>query len=511
MKPNTTNLTLITTAISYVNGEPHIGHMYEMILADFVTKWHKICQNHDVRLLTGTDEHGKKIQQIANSMNIEPIDLCNLNAEKFKKLANDVKMSYDHFIRTTDKSHIEFVQNAISDTILKSDIYLGSYEGYYSIREESYISESDAKMTNYKDPLTDKPYEYISEPSYYFKLGSYSDFVKSNLSDSLPIKPYELNHQLITRLEENELRDLSISRTTFDWGIKFPNDPDHVVYVWFDALLNYLSGANIIYNDTPKTTTPKTTTPKTTTHIIGKDIIWFHAIIYPAILKSINAEYAIASNILVHGFILDDKGIKMSKSLNNVIYPSELLSEYPLDAIRYYLISDTDFATNSDIRFNKSELVAKYNNVLIKDFGNLIQRIFCLIKPIQTEFNNYLLVNNLNLISNSEDFMADLNQMLKTYDIVLYNNYLNELLAKSNKELSDKKPWLIKDQSELDRKLSILYQILSQSLKATIMFNPILTSKSEEILSYFGLNFENIYELNQISISVDKIKVFDQI
>jgi methionyl-tRNA synthetase len=186
-----TESTLITTAISYVNGEPHIGHMYEMILADFITKWHKLIQPN-VKLLTGTDEHGKKIQQIADSLNIEPIDLCNKNSEKFKMLANSVQMSYDHFIRTTDKSHVETVQNAISDAASKSDIYLGSYEGFYSIREESYISESDAKLTDYKDPLTDKLYEYISEPSYYFKLGSYADFIKSNLRNNQPIFPLDL-------------------------------------------------------------------------------------------------------------------------------------------------------------------------------------------------------------------------------------------------------------------------------------------------------------------------------
>ena len=515
--PNTNPNTLITTAISYVNGEPHIGHMYEMILADFITKWHKICLNSNVKLLTGTDEHGKKIQQIAHSLGIQPIDLCNINSNKFKNLANNVKMSYDHFIRTTDDQHIKFVQTTI-ETILKSekleknsDIYLGSYEGYYSIREESYISESDAKLTDYKDPLTGKLYEIISEPSYYFKLASYYDFIKSNLNDNQPIMPLDLNNQLIDKLSELKLRDLSISRTTFDWGIKFPNTSDHIVYVWFDALLNYLSGADVIYKSElalGRLASDKIR-PDKIIHIIGKDIVWFHAIIYPAILKSIGAESSIASNILVHGFITDEKGIKMSKSLNNVIYPAELLTEFPLDAIRYYLISETDLKT--DFKFSKIELVTRYNNLLIKDFGNLVQRIFCLIKPILSDYNQYLESNSLNLINDSEQFQMDLNQMLKIYDIVAYNNYLKQLLSWSNKELSDKKPWLLKSSDELDNKLSILYQIMDRTLKATIMMYPIISSKSEEILSYFGLSLDNIYESNQIKIDLEKIKVFDQI
>jgi methionyl-tRNA synthetase len=204
-------------------------------------------------------------------------------------------MSYDHFIRTTDIQHIKFVQTAIESIVKseqRSDIYLGSYEGYYSIREESYISDSDAKLTDYKDPVTDKPYEFISEPSYYFKLASYYDFIKFNLNDNQPIMPLDLNNQLIDSLSEMELRDLSISRTTFDWGIKFPNTSDHIVYVWFDALLNYLSGADVIYKselDLDKIT-PEKIRPDKIIHIIGKDIVWFHAIIYPAILKSIGAE-----------------------------------------------------------------------------------------------------------------------------------------------------------------------------------------------------------------------------
>ena len=226
-------------------------------------------------------------------------------------------------------------------------------------------------------------------------------------------------------------------------------------------------------------------------------------------MKSIGAESSIASNILVHGFITDEKGIKMSKSLNNVIYPAELLTEFPLDAIRYYLISETDLKT--DFKFSKIELVTRYNNLLIKDFGNLVQRIFCLIKPILLEYNQYLGSNSLNLISNSEQFQTDLKQMLKTYDIIAYNNYLKQLLSWSNKELSDKKPWLLKSTNELDNKLSILYQIMDHTLKATIMMYPIISTKSEEILSYFGLSLDNIYESNQIKIDLEKIKVFNQI
>jgi methionyl-tRNA synthetase len=518
---------LITTAISYVNGEPHIGHMYEMILADFVKKWHQITGSV-TKLLTGTDEHGKKIQQIAEKNKLNPIALCDLNSAKFTDLANCLQMSYDYFIRTTLPIHKDVVKNAIVKSAYNSDIYLSNYEGYYSIREETFLSEADAKLTDYKDPLTSISYEYIKEPSYYFALGSYANFLIQHLNENQPIVPSELNNQMIAKIDESKLKDLSISRTTFNWGIEFPeitniirnlnskhdintnvltdNESKHIVYVWFDALLNYYTGQNILYGF------DELIQPNKLIHIIGKDILWFHSIIYPAILKSINQNSYIANKILVHGFIVDSQGVKMSKSLNNVIYPSELLEEYPIEAIRYYLLMETDL--NSDIRFNKSELKSKYNNVLIKDYGNLIQRIFCLLKPCQNEFNQYMF--DAKLFITKPD--PNINLFLQSYDIKSYQTYLLKLLSDANKKLNIDKPWLLKNDFELDVKLNSLYPIFDLSLRASIMLYPIIGDKISEILLYFGIKLDlnpdsntYIYNQNRINISLDKIKVFDLI
>ncbi len=501
---------LITTAISYTNGGPHIGHLYEAVLADFLKKSFGFFNN--VKLLTGTDEHGKKIELTAKDLNMEPIKLCNLNSLKFKNLNDKLGVDYDHFIRTTDKLHKNLVTKSIIKSMNNQDIYLDNYIGYYNVREECFVNDSDAILNNFKDPVSGKPLEKITEESYFFTLEKYSDYIKQINNSGLvfPSTCFSCD----SRLES--LKNLSISRTSFNWGIPFPNfetetntntntnpNPNHIVYVWFDALLNYVTGSNILYD------TDSNKIPDQTIHLIGKDIVWFHSVIYPAILKSCDYNEYQAKNILVHGFILDKNGIKMSKSLGNVIDVEYLFEKYPIDAIRYYLIMETIWG--EDIKFNEDRLKDLYNNELIKDWGNLFQRLFALSKPIQKELNEYFSSNSDKINTNINNFLTELNQITSSYSIYKYKSLIQSLCAHANKELTDKKPWTLKleDQIQSKLKIQIIGDLIVELTKIMDLLYPIIPNKIIQMKNWLGLN--NHANGIKLNITADKIKAFDAI
>jgi len=481
--------TLITTAISYTNGGPHIGHLYESVLSDFLLKSFKLFSN--VKLLTGTDEHGKKIETTAQSQNITPLELCNVNSIKFKLLNEKLGVSYDHFIRTTDENHKKLVTDSILLSELNGDIYLDKYTGYYNVREECFVSELEAAQSNYLDTVTGKPLEKITEESYFFKLEKYKEYIK-NINQSglvFPLTSFATDSRLDT------LKDLSISRTSFNWGIEFPklvSEEKHIVYVWFDALLNYVTGSKLLFD----------IKPDTTIHLIGKDIIWFHSVIYPAILKSCGYNEFQAKNILVHGFILDKNGIKMSKSLGNVIDVDYLLDKYPVDAIRYYLIMETSWG--EDIKFNEDRLKELYNNQLIKDFGNLYQRLYTLTKPIQQKINQYFTDNDIVIRKTIDQFMNDLEPITKSYAIYKYKSLIQTLSTFTNKELTDKQPWL--STVNLENKVKIIGSLLVEMNKIMILLNPIIPSKIDQLRKWLG--WEDIYNY-QLNLTVDKVRAFE--
>lgn len=480
---------LITTAISYTNGGPHVGHLYESVLADFVTKSFGLFYN--TKLLTGTDEHGKKIQSTAQSIGISPIELCDTNSEKFKNLNNKLQVTHDYFIRTTEPIHKQLVSNSIQQSYNSGDIYLSNYSGYYNVREECFITDLEAEQSNYLDPVTCKPYDKITEESYFFRLENYKEYINNQLESELifPNNKFSIGERL------EILKDLSISRTSFDWGINFPqldSDKKHVVYVWFDALLNYVTGSKILGDNFNQTI-----------HIIGKDIVWFHAVIYPAILKSCGYEKYQAKNILVHGFILDKNGIKMSKSVGNVIEPETLFAKYPIEAIRYYLIMETIWG--EDIKFNEDRLKEIYNNQLIKDFGNLFQRLFTLAKPIQIDLNEYF-VTNYDLISlNHENFLDELREITCSYAHARYKGLIMTKCAYSNKELTNKKPW--EKSVGLETKIQIIGTLLVELKQIMLLFYPIIPNKINELAEYLGWTVDSSTDFN-ITIHVDKIKAF---
>lgn len=460
---------LITTAISYPNGEPHIGHMYEAILADIYNRL-SILNGIDSKLLTGTDEHGKKIQMTAESKNMTSIELCDQNSQLFKQMLNLICVNYDRFIRTTDEDHNQIVKMGLE--LNSDDIYKSMYRSYYNIREESFVTETEAQKNDYKDPMTGLDLDIREEETYMFSLSRHKEYIIENLHRVLNFNTRSLHERL------DDLHDLSISRIKsdeFNWGIDFNFDTEHIVYVWFDALLNYITGEKSLFDDHPQII-----------HVIGKDIVWFHSVIYPAIIKSFHPIY---DSIIVHGFIIDSNGNKMSKTLGNVISPNELLSEFDVTYIRFYLFWETN--SWSDIKFSKDRLKQVCKSVLIDEFGNLFQRVYNLLQDLSDyPFHEFIYEQNQTI-----EYLNDFSSLRE----ILLDN-----IKTSNKLISDEKPWLM----NLEDKKVFMINIGTKLHIAMSILSCIIPTKIIELNSYLGFN---IVGLDVTSYTyVHKLKAFSK-
>ena len=362
----------VTTAISYPNGAPHIGHAYEMIATDAIARYKRL-EGREVFFLTGTDEHGIKMAQTAAAQGIPVQELADKNAGEFKRLAEVLNVSNDDFVRTTEPRH-----HAASQAIWQemasnsdSDIYQSSYAGWYSVRDEAYFDESEVTAKDGKHfAPSGAEVTWVEEPSYFFRLSAYQDRLLKLYEDNPDfIAPKERRNEIISFVKSG-LQDVSISRTTFDWGIKVPGDDKHVMYVWVDALTNYITGLGYPDVDNPlfKKFWPADL------HVIGKDIIRFHAIYWPAFLMS--AKLPVQHRVFAHGFLTVD-GHKMSKSLGNVIDPFELIEEFGVDAARYFFLREVSFGQDGD--YSRDKLITRVNAELANNLGNLAQRSLSMI------------------------------------------------------------------------------------------------------------------------------------
>jgi len=336
------NKFYITTAIDYVNAQPHIGHAYEKILADIAARWHRLIED-DVFYLTGTDENAQKNAQIAKEKGIPIKEFVKQNSDIFEKLCKVYNISNNDFIRTTEKRHKQKVQELFKKVANKGEIYKGKYEGFYCQGCEAFLTEKS--LVNGKCPEHKTKPEFLSEEAYFFKLSKYKNKIIKLLENGL-VLPKKRANELLSRLKEEGLKDLCVSRTNLDWGIDSPINSNFKIYVWFDALGNYITGAGKKQEYWPAQC-----------HAIGKGINWFHSVIWPAILLS--AGYKLPKNVWVHGY-LTINGQKMSKSLGNVINPLELAKKYPVDSIRYFLAREVPFENDGD--FSEAKLVEKHNN-----------------------------------------------------------------------------------------------------------------------------------------------------
>ena len=355
----------ITTAISYPNGRPHIGHAYEAIAADAIARFRRM-QGRDVFFLTGTDEHGLKMAQTARERGIEPAMLANEMSSYFREMADKLNISFDRFIRTTEPAHHKASQAIWQAMVDNGDIYLGRYEGWYSVRDEAYYAEDELVTAETGEKLSPQGTEvqWTVEESWFFRLSAYQDRLLAYYAANPDFIRPESRRNEVLRFVEGGLADLSISRTSFDWGVKVPGSPEHVMYVWVDALTNYLTG--IGYPDGGERFDRYWPAD---VHIIGKDIIRFHAVYWPAFLMS--AGLALPKQVFGHGFLLH-RGEKMSKSLGNVVDPNDLIAAFGVDQLRYFLLREVTFG--QDGSYSAEAIVAKVNADLANSFGNLAQR-----------------------------------------------------------------------------------------------------------------------------------------
>jgi len=465
----------VTTAIDYVNAEPHIGHAYQKIVADILARWNKLIGN-EVFFVTGTDEHGKKIKDSAQRAGIPVDKFVDKISEKFKESWDELNIHPDRFIRTTDKDHERVVKEFIKKCEKKGDIYKGTYSGLYCTGCEAYYTEKNSEDGNC--PIHKKPLEEIEEESYFFKLSKYEDFLlelyKKNPGFVFPVSR---RNEVVNRVKEG-LKDLSISRTNFEWGIPFPLDKKHVVYVWFDALINY-------YTATRKKGKEKFW-GKPTVHILGKDNTWFHAVYWPAMLKSAGIE--LPRQTINHGF-LTFNGEKISKSLGNAISPKVLVKKYGADSIRYFVARHFPFATGEDGDFSEKALVDRHNNELANKLGNLVSRVSGLIEKYGVEKTSNKLIKKIN--------EKKIEKLMENYEI---DKALNEIFAfidRCNEYVQEKKPWETKDKK-------VLYELKESILKISELLGPFIPESAEKIKKQF--NAKKIIKGEPLFIKIESTK-----
>jgi len=458
----------VTTAIDYVNADPHIGHAYQKVIADALARWNKL-KGKKVFYLTGTDEHGQKIANSAKEAGLGEKKFVNKISKKFEEAWKILDIDYDRFIRTTDKDHEKFVQDFVKK--IEKDIYKGKYEGLYCVGCERFYTEKDL-VDGECHFHPGKKLKVLKEETYYFKLSKYQDKLLKLYGGEKFVLPKERRREIINRVKEG-LQDLSITRTNFKWGVDFPLDKKHVVYVWFDALLNYLTGAGKKQEFWPADV-----------HILGKDNGWFHAVIWPAMLLA--AGYELPKTVFIHGF-LTFNGQKISKSLGNAISPNTLVEKYGSDSIRYFMCRNFVFGEDGD--FSEKVLVDRHNNELANKLGNLVSRVTGLAEKVGIEKTENKLLKKLKL--------KEIEKQIENYG---FDKALNEIFAfidVCNEYVQNKKPWETKDKK-------ILYEVLDSIKAIAILLWPFIPETSEKISKIFGFKI-SLDELKK-PLAVKKIK-----
>jgi len=492
----------ITTPIYYPSAKPHMGHAYTSIIADFFARF-KRMDGFDVHFLTGTDEHGLKIQRAAENRNIKPHDFCNQISQTFRDLSKTLNLSNTDFIRTTEERHKKTVQHLWSELEKNDDIYLSKYSGWYSVSDEAYYNEDEIidKDGNKIAEASGSLVEWIEEESYFFRLSKWQDklldYYEKNTDFILP----KSRKNEVVNFVKSGLKDLSISRKAFSWGIKVPANPDHVIYVWLDALTNYITALN--YPDTNSILFKKFW--PASVHLIGKDILRFHAVYWPAFLMAANIP--LPKKVYGHGWILSGNE-KMSKSKGNILDPIDIIDTYGLDPLRYYLIKEVSFGNDGNISQDKLEDCI--NSDLANNYGNLCQRVAAFAeKNCSSEVPK---INNFNkddlvILNRFTENLEVIRQEIDNQNINFYITFIVNALFEANKYFNDQEPWKKKD--DKDRLNTIVYTSLEVIRKISFMLYPIIPDSIEKALKIFNLNTNDI-NFNSIA-SHDYLKAGNQI
>ncbi len=482
----------ITTPIYYASGNVHIGNSYTTIVCDAFARFHRLL-GHDTRYLTGMDEHGQKIAEAAQKQNLEPQELVDKVADETKQIWEYLNISYDDFIRTTQTRHVEVVQKIFERLLASDDIYLGNYEGDYCVSCEAFFTKTQMKEANIC-PDCGKPTRVVQEQGYFLRLSKYQqqllDFIENNPEF---IQPLTRKNEVVSFVERG-LEDLCVSRTSFQWGIPVVSDPKHVVYVWIDALSNYLSALGFLSSDDTNYRKYWLNGDEVV-HVVGKDILRFHAIYWPILLMAL--QVPIRFKLIVHGWVLMKEG-KMSKSSGNFIYPREIVDRYGLDAFRLFMTKEMQLG--NDMVFSYDRFIEKYNVDLANDLGNLVSRSIAMankyfsgtvIKPSKS-----LLVVEKELRSLADDVFVKYNQSFLNFRFQSGLNEVWNLINRTNKLIDETLPWnLAKDENKKDELNSVLYHLLESIRVIALMLYPVIPSTSEIIYEELGLPMQDLSSL----------------
>jgi len=475
----------ITTPIYYPSAKPHMGHAYSSIIADFFARFKRI-DGYQVYFLTGTDEHGLKIQRAAEKKGVKPLEFCDEISKTFKDLSKTLNLTNNDFIRTTEARHKKSVQYLWEQLKKNDDIYLSKYSGWYSVSDEAFYNEDEIEdMDNKKVAISSKSIvEWVDEESYFFRLSKWEkpllDFYEKNPDF---ISPASKKNEVINFVKSG-LKDLSVSRKSFSWGIKVPNDDKHIIYVWLDALTNYISALNYpnMDNELYKKFWPASV------HLIGKDILRFHAIYWPAFLLA--AKIDTPKKVYGHGWILSNDE-KMSKSRGNILDPLEIIKKYGLDPLRYYLIKEVSFGNDGNI--SQEKLEDCINSDLANNFGNLCQRVSAFVIkncgskiPEKIKFEE----DDMKILKNYSQNLNNLRSEIDNQNINYYIDYIVNRLFEVNKYFNDQEPWKKKD--DLIRLNTIIYTTLEIVRKVTFLLYPIIPQSSLKALRIFNLQEKDV-------------------
>ena len=476
----------ITTPIYYPSAKPHMGHAYSSIIADFFARFKRI-DGFNVYFLTGTDEHGLKIQRAAENKGLDTLKFCNEISQTFRDLSKTLNLTNTDFIRTTEERHKLSVQNLWKELEKNDDIYLSKYSGWYSVSDEAFYTDDEIEeVEGNKQAISSKsPVEWMDEESYFFRLSKWEKSLLEYYQKNPDfISPPSKKNEVISFVKSG-LKDLSVSRKSFSWGIQVPGNKNHVIYVWLDALTNYLSALNY-----PNTRDPlfKKFWPATI-HLIGKDILRFHAVYWPAFLMA--AKIPLPKMVYGHGWILSGDE-KMSKSKGNILDPIEIIDKYGIDPLRYYLIKEVSFGNDGNISQERLEFCI--NSDLANNFGNLCQRVTAFaFKNCEGKIPNEIKFesSDLKVLDNFKSNLDLIRKKIDKQDVNFYIDFIVNSLFETNKYFNDQEPWKKKD--NLIRLNTVVYTSLEIIRKISYMLYPIIPQSA--------LNALKIFEIGEIDIN----------